>query len=311
MDKKKLENKIYSKLLKDKAILWSFSNVNGYETCPYAQDLTKQLRKLKIKPDNNIYAVTGTLGHDILEKHYMKEDFQDIKTMLPYYNNELIKILASGLKFPSTKIQMDYIANMRLYFQMFKTDPNIVECEKFIGMPLKNLDKKLKDHYFQGWADAILNVNGEISIGDFKSSTKYVGQDLIHKSRQLILYAIAYEHCYKQKVKSVFFDFMKYCKVIKKGANGKETSTIIPRKDLYMYDNYIRVEKAYVFVELTYERKKEVTDWFIELINKKMNDTEFLAGEDTGTKSFYCKTLCGVSKYCKYMGNKIPLPEVE
>lgn len=306
MDIKKINNKIYSKLIKDKARLWSFSKINTYEGCPHEDYLSKVIRLLDLKKPENVYTKSGTLSHDILEKHYMKEDFQDKESMLEQFNKGMLEILAEGFRFMSTKIEMNYLLNMRMYWQMFETDPDIVECEKFVAMPLGRIDRKYKDNYFQGWCDAILIRDGKISIGDFKSSTIFKGADLRSKSKQLILYAIAYEKCYKKPVESIFFDFMQYCNITYKNGKGVTKNVTVKRSEIYKYENIEKIEKGYVFVQLTPEVKEEALNWFLSTLNKRNSDKQFLNGEGKGIKDFYCKNLCGCKNYCKYMGNQEP-----
>ncbi|MGL5984947.1 MAG: hypothetical protein ACRCZ1_06775, partial [Cetobacterium sp.] len=77
-------------------------------------------------------------------------------------------------------------------------------------------------------------------------------------------------------------------------------------RELYTVTNIIRTDKAYVFVELTEELKKETVDWFIQMIHSINNDTTYLKGKDCGNNSFFCKSLCSYSSQCKhvYFGNK-------
>lgn len=288
MDDKKKNNPIYSKLRNDKAKLWSFSRCSGYRDCPYSYHLAKTRYEEGI---DNVYSLTGTLSHDLLEKNYTEEKLTR-EYMLQEFNNGMLKILSNGYRFMTQKTEESYLINMRHYFSTFEEDENIKECEKFVAMPLWIYDSSLQDEYFQGWCDAILyNDDGTVSIGDFKTSTIYVGKDLVKKSKQLILYSIAYEHLYGVKVKSVFFDFLKYADVEVKGKRK-----IVERKDLpYLDYNQDTVKKAYKFVELTDDIKKEALDWLIETINKIKVDKEFKKGEDC---SFSCKFICSYRHIC-------------
>lgn len=297
MDIKKLNHPIYSKLRCDKAKLWSFSVVSSYENCPHEHYLS---RVLKIKGQDNIYTQSGTLSHDILENHYIEGT--DKEKMYRDFNMGMLKIMTDGYKFGSEKIERGYMDNMRLYFQMFKTDPNIKECETFVAMPLWIHDSTLVDNYFQGWIDAVLvDGNGDIHLGDFKSSTIFKGKDLLKKSKQLILYAIAYEYLYKKPVKSIFFDFLKYMEVKYIDPKGKEKVKIIERRELPFVENIVDTDKAYVFVELTDEIKQEVLQWFLDGVHKINNDETYEKGVDCGNNSYFCKMLCGQYNSCKYV----------
>lgn len=296
MDIKKLNHPIYSKLRNDKAKLWSFSVADGYRNCPHEYYLK---RVLKIEGKDNIYLQSGTLSHDILETHYLEKTLRE--EMLRQFNIGMMNIDLNGYKFSSKAIEKGYLDNMRLYFSSFKTDENIMECETFVSMPLCIFDSKLVDNYMQGWVDAVLCKDGEISLGDFKSSTIFKGKNLLKKSKQLILYAIAYEYLYKKPVKNIFFDFLKYVEVTYINEKGKESKKIIERRELYTIDNIVKTDKAYVFVELNDELKKETIDWFIETIHLINNDTVYKKGEECGNNSYFCKFLCSYSNSCKHV----------
>ena len=137
------------------------------------------------------------------------------------------------------------------------------------------------------------NDDGTVSIGDFKSSTIYVGKDLIKKSKQLILYAIAYEYTYGVKVKNIFFDFLKYTNV-EVNVNGKWKEKTIERKELPFIE-YRNPKKAYKFVELSEDIKQEALDWLIETIKTIKEDNEFDKGKDC---SFSCKFICSYRHIC-------------
>lgn len=298
MDKKKLEHKIYSKLRNDKARLWSFSECSSYRNCPHEYYLQ---RRLKLKGKKNIYTESGVLSHGLLEDFY--DGLIDRSEMSKKFSDGMLEIFTNGYRFKTPTIESRYMQNMRLYFDAFQGDPNIKKCEEFVSMPLWIYDKNLIDNYFQGWADAILEKDGEISIGDFKSSTRYMGKNLIEKSKQLILYAISYEYLYKKKVKSVFFDFLKYCQVTYTTPKGKESTKIVERRELFTVQNIIKVEKAYVFVDLTDEIKKEVLDWFLDTIRNIEKDEIFEKGVGKGNGDNYCDTLCGFKDQCiHYIG---------
>lgn len=288
MDKKKEEHPIYKKLKDERAKLWSFSRCNGYNDCPYSYYLSKTRYKESIA---NVYSLTGTLSHDLLERNYTEEKLTN-DYMLQTFNNGMLNILSNGYRFMSSKVESSYLANMRHYFATFEEDDKIKECEVFVALPLWIYDKELQDEYFQGWCDAILyNDDGTVSIGDFKTSTIFRGKDLIKKSKQLILYAIAYEYLYKVKVKSIFFDFLKYADV--KVNNRYKT---VERKELAFieYDKE-SIKKTYKFVELDDEIKKEAIDWLIATIHKIKEDTTFDKGENC---SFSCQWICSYRHIC-------------
>lgn len=291
MDIKKLNNPIYKKLRNEKAKLWSFSRCNGYNDCPYSYYLSKTRRE---DGEDNVYNLSGTLAHDLMERNYTEERI-DGDEMLRIFNNGMLDILANGYRFMSNKIEVSYLNNMRHYFKTFESDDRIKECETFVALPLWIYDSSLKDQFFQGWCDAILyNDDGTVSIGDFKTSTIFTGKNLIEKSKQLILYAIAYEYLYKKKVKSIFFDFMKYADV---EVNGVKRT--IQRQDLAFLDcDKGSIKKTYKFVELNDDIKKEAINWLIDTVKTIQNDTTFDKGTDCGKENFGCKFICSYRNIC-------------
>lgn len=289
MDKKKKEHPIYKKLKDEKATLWSFSRCSGYNDCPYSYYLSK------IHYDNsmdNVYSLTGTLTHDLLEKNYTEEKLTN-EYMLSVFNNGMLEILSNGYRFMSSKAEESYLINMRHYFTTFKEDKKIKECEVFVALPLWIYDQELKDEYFQGWCDAILyNDDGTVSIGDFKTSTIFRGKDLIKKSKQLILYAIAYEYLYKVKVKNIFFDFLKYADV--KSSKGKYKT--VERKELaFMEYDKESLKNTYKFVELSDDIKEEAINWLVTTIHNIKNDTTFNKGDNC---KFSCQYICSYRHLC-------------
>lgn len=295
MDEKKLNHKVYKKLKTEKARLWSFSEVSSYVDCPHSYYLA---RILKVDRRDNIYSKAGTLCHDIIESVYENNDTDNL---VDKFKNGMIDIYTQGYNFMSRKIQEGYIKNISLYFENFVPDWNIKECEIYVAMPLWIYDGELIDNYFNGWIDAVIyNDDGTISIGDFKTSTIYEGEELMKKSKQLILYAIAYEFMYHKKIKSIFFDFLKYGKV--KDNKGKER--IMERKEIETNNKFSYVDKAYVFVELNDNIKREAIKWFVDNIKNIKDDNTFNKSDDKGQKNFFCKKICGVSMSCPYILTK-------
>ncbi|MGL5962638.1 MAG: PD-(D/E)XK nuclease family protein [Cetobacterium sp.] len=294
MDKKKLEHQVYSKLRKEKTRLISFSEVTEFETCPHARYLHRIIR---VDGKNNIYAVAGSLCHDLLERHYTEGLTKE--EMIYGFENGMVEIFKEGYSFMTDKVGTSWLNNMRMYFQGFESDPSIKSCEDFVSLPLWIFDTELEDVYAQGWVDAVIeNADGSVSLGDFKSSTIFRGNDLRSKSKQLVLYSVMYEHMYKRKVKSIFFDFLKYAEIEYRDVKGKVKKKIVERQELFLYD-IISSKKAYVYIELDDVIKKDTLDWFLGLIHGMKNETEWKKG--CGCTDFYSKYLCSYKESCSYV----------
>jgi RecB family exonuclease len=298
MDIKKLENFYYKKLREEKAELLSFSSCNEFNDCSFLWKLGKIE---KMKGGDNIYTKGGSLTHEMVEDFYdsklKKED------LLNTFDEGMGCVFLEGYGFATDKIRDGWMSNMRKYFENFEKNDKVIGCEIFCSFPFSILDKKLVDLYFQGWIDCVLeDENGDIHIGDFKSSTRFSEEDIRKsKGKQLVLYAIAYEYMYGKKPKTIFFDFMKYAKIW-----DGDKSRIVERRDVDSYI-YERMEHAYVFVELTDEIIQETKDWLLQTyynMQIAIEKDDFPLGADKkGGTSFFCNTLCGMKKY-KLCGNK-------
>ncbi|MGL5647022.1 MAG: PD-(D/E)XK nuclease family protein [Clostridium sp.] len=300
MDIKKLENFYYKKLREEKAQLLSFSSCNEFRDCPFLWKLGKIDR---LKGGDNIYTKGGSLTHEMVENIYESNDIVDNNKLTKMFDEEMGNIFMEGYGFASEKIREGWMVNMRKYFENFQKNNQVIGCEVFCSFPFATLDKKLVDLYFQGWIDCVLeDENGDIHIGDFKSSTKFSEADIKKsKGKQLVLYAIAYEYMYGKRPKTIFFDFMKYAKLTDEGK-----SRIVERRDVDSY-TYDTMEHAYVFVDLTDEIIDEAKQWLLQtyydMQTAKLNNDFPLGTDKQNGRSFFCNTLCGMKKY-KLCGNK-------
>lgn len=117
-----------------------------------------------------------------------------------------------------------------------------------------------EDHYIQGYADLIRYDEEGQSILDWKTSSLYTGDDLLHHGRQLVIYALAKEQ-QGIKINELAWIFLKYVEVSfmgKKRSNSKNKSEITKiinrRKIAETLERYIRNDLEEVgYDEITIE----------------------------------------------------------
>lgn len=291
MDFTKFQHPVWMKIKKDNGRIFSFSEIDCYNRCQYEHMLSKDKELIKSKLPN-IYSELGGKIHDIVEQSYINNIDND--KSLEKYEEAIFDSFLNGLSFPSASIQTNYLECIKHYIMSMKKDENITDLELLLYFSLTDYDNKLIDCFFGGFADAILkDSNGDISIGDFKSSTEYKGAELINKSKQLILYAIAYEKIYGVEVKYIFFDFLKYAKV-KFNKNEKEVEKVVQRNKIWEVDNIISFDKHYSFVEITQKLKDDTIKWLIDGVHGILNEKDFKKSPD----KFYCTYLCSFRNLC-------------
>ena len=133
-----------------------------------------------------------------------------------------------GIDFPKdfkggTAIRDNWIADMTHFCNNFIKPKGKFTTEEFV------LYKIHDDRYLQGYLDLIRhNADKTISIFDWKTSTNFNAEDLLHHGRQLIFYALAKEQ-EGYIVKNVAWIMLKYVEVIFMGkarTNSKEETLL-------------------------------------------------------------------------------------
>lgn len=195
------------KLFDEGKKVYSISKLNTIDNCEYeAWNTYIQHDKGK----NGIYGILGGKIHDKLEE--IINDKATEKDLLPVLNEELSDLDMLNIDFPrdfkgGTSIKDNWIADMK-HFCMNFIKPN----GKFTTEELV-IYKINEDRYLQGYLDLIRhNKDGSISILDWKTSTDFSKEDLLHHGRQLIFYALAKEQ-EGIRVKSVAWIMLKYVEV--------------------------------------------------------------------------------------------------
>lgn len=199
--------------------IWSWSKINCFHTSPYEYYL-KYIKKAKEDRANSIYVTTGGMAHDILEKYYtnqitygeMVEQFEDGWT---------VAVDIADLKFDrtdedkNTKIKDKYYENLIHFFNNHTILENKPIIEQFVKV-------KIDGNLFQGYIDcAFKDVEDNVHIVDFKTSSIYKGSKAENECGQLVLYAIGLNQqgIPMDKIR-ICWNFLKYVTIQYEQKNG-------------------------------------------------------------------------------------------
>lgn len=217
--------------------VYSISKTNTIENCLYEAFLTYIKHE---RGKNGVYGILGTKIHDKLEQIMNSEATKD--DLLPTLNEELSDLDMLGIDFPKdfkggTSIRDGWVADMEHFCTnftqpkgKFKTEELIIyNLDDFYDEKLAQKEEQKKARYIQGYIDLIReNDDGTISIYDWKTSSQFSENDLIHHGRQLVLYAISKE-AEGFKIKQTAWIMLKYVEVTFMGkarVNSKEETKI-------------------------------------------------------------------------------------
>lgn len=204
--------------------VYSISKCNTIEEC--LQEAYQTYIKHN-KGSNGIYGILGTKLHDKLQE--IIEGTATADELPETLNQELLDLDLIGLEFPkdfkgNDSIRNNWIADMKHFCKTFVPPKGKFKTEELV------LYKLSEDRYVQGYVDLIReNDDGTISIYDWKTSTNFKQDELIHHGRQLVFYALAKE-AEGYTVRDVSWIMLKYCEVKfmgKKRSNSKAKSEIV------------------------------------------------------------------------------------
>lgn len=214
--------------------LWSYSRINTFLTSPFEYAL-KYVDGIKAKEDrrDSIYTSLGNAAHQCMEDYYtgkiqfddMLEQFED--SWLTCYDLALLKFNRSDPE-KNESIAEKYKLNMEGFFKNHTTYP----YKLLIEMPIT---VNVNGNIFIGYIDGLYkDDNGDITIIDFKSSSKYSGQALDDHSQQLKLYALGLHQSTGLPLSKIHgcFNFMKYVNIEYTQANGKCKTRTVERRNL-------------------------------------------------------------------------------
>lgn len=211
--------------------IWSWSKWDSFFNSPYEYYL-KYIAKIPEDRTDCIYATTGTIAHDILEKFYSGE--LTYEEMIESFNDGWVAAYNIGdMKFDrndeerNKKIGNKYYADLKHFFE---------NHQKITYKPLLEQFAKIKvgDNLFQGYIDCCFkDENGIIYIWDWKTSSQYKGEKVKEKSGQLVLYALSLiQNGIPMDKIRIAWNFLKYVTVTTPLKNGTVKERVIERFEL-------------------------------------------------------------------------------
>ncbi|CUX67955.1 PD-(D/E)XK nuclease superfamily protein [Clostridium sp. C105KSO15] len=219
------KNTRLQKLFDEGKNVYSHSKLSTINNCLYSSYLTYVRHE---KGSNNIYALAGGKIHDKLEEIINGVNNESI--LLPTLYEELDDYEMLGISFPKDRngedsIRNGWISNMTHFCNTFKKPKGKFITEEFLILKVD------EEHYLQGYCDLIKIVdekNKIVSVYDWKTSSQFSKDDLIHHGRQLVIYQMALEQL-GYTVKECAWIMLKYCTIQymgKKRSNSKTESLI-------------------------------------------------------------------------------------
>lgn len=212
-------------------ILWSWSRVNCVHNSLYEYYL-KYIKHATPDRDNSIYAVTGGICHDIIEKFYSDEITYE--QMIDEFNDGWMTAFEIGeLKFDRSdsdknqNIANKYYKDLAHFFQNHKKLQYKPKLEQFITV-------KIGEEYYQGYIDCCFkDDDGNYTILDWKSSSIYKGEKALNECGQLVMYAMALHQMGVpyEKIK-IAWNFLKYQCVTVESKKGDKKVREIERSEL-------------------------------------------------------------------------------
>ena len=211
------------KLFDEGKNVYSISKCNTIDNCEYEAFCTY---KKHLKGENGVYGIMGGKVHDKLEEIMNNKATES--ELITSLKSEIADLDLFGIDFPKdrnggTSIRDKWIADMSHFCTNFVKPKGKFSTEQLV------LYKLNENRYVQGYIDLIRhNPDGSISIYDWKTSSQFTKEDLLHHGRQLVFYALAKE-AEGYKVRNVAWIMLKYCEVSfmgKKRANSKEMTKI-------------------------------------------------------------------------------------
>lgn len=212
--------------------LWSFSRYDSWFNNKYEWFL-KYVVKETPKGESSPYGALGTVAHDIIDKWYSNEIKEE--DMADEFENEFVcNIDMLDLKFnrsdeeANKKLKVKYLENLMHFFKHAQKLPYNLVTEKPI------IIKVTDGIVFHGYIDGIYKDENDIyNILDFKTSTRFTGENLKQHSKQLVIYAEGVHQLGvpRDKIK-ISFEFLKYVTVKYQQVKGDWKETIIERREI-------------------------------------------------------------------------------
>lgn len=246
-------------------IKFSYSNVNTFETCPYAWKLTYLDKITKREP--NAFAEFGTFLHEIMEMWFLgKLDIFDVGDY--YKENYHSRVVTPFPPYPKGMAEnyYDYGIEFLDGLDFDKDNYELVSTEEYIDYNINDLKLVVKP-------DIILGdkINGGYILMDYKTANPRkqngkLDQDKIDGYlKQLRLYSFYIEKVKKIKISKLFIWFIR----------GNEK----------LFYNYLDIDG------------NKTNEWFKSVISKIKAEKKFQANP---SNKYFCDNLCGARSICEF-----------
>lgn len=204
---------------------YSISRLNAIDGCLLEAFYTYKCTDERSVRENSIYGIMGNQIHEVLEGIY--NGTATSNDLLPYMKAELEYAELVNVDFPKdfkggTSIRDSWINDMTHFCNNFeKLQGEHFQTEEFVLLKISDT------RYLQGYVDLIQVIDEEkkiIDIYDFKTSSKFKNEDLLHHGRQLVVYKMAKEQ-EGYTVRNTAWIMLKYVKVTFNGYSRKNSKT--------------------------------------------------------------------------------------
>lgn len=212
--------------------IYSISRIDSINNCLYGAYRTYVLGE---RGNGNVYSCAGTITHDTLEA--ITNGLKTEADLLPAIKAELDNLELMGIDFPKDRnggnsIKQGWVDDMTHFAKTYKAPKGKFETEQLFIYKTKG------GNYLQGYIDLTrINKDGSIDIYDYKTSSMYVGEEIMKHGRQLLVYA-AGKIQEGITVKSISWIMLKYAEIRFKGkktAKSKEKidlSKVVERRKI-------------------------------------------------------------------------------
>ncbi len=260
--------------MKNNEIIWSYSRVNCYDTCPRCFDLCYNQKVDKL---DNAFAQWGSLVHKCLELYFRNE--LDLFSLADYYSEHYDEFVTA--KFPYnvySDIEESYYNAGEEYLSNFAG----LDTKKYevIGVE-QEFQVTVGGNSLRGFIDLILKdkTDGSYIIVDHKSASSLQGKKLKKYLIQLYLYSEYVHKEFGRYPKTLVFNLFRTGKLIREPF------------DKSAFDNAV--------------------NWFSESVNRAINDKEFTdrisltyseKGKDIAgfsTNDYFCNNICSARASCQ------------
>ena len=304
--------------------VYSISRLNSYNDCQYGYYRSYILRD---RGENNVYASLGGKIHDSLED--VCNGIKTVEEMAIKFDDDF-DVDTMFMNFPSEKIKDSWYADMKHFVSSFKP----LQYDKIITE--KGFVTNIDGVWMQGFIDVLAYNEDEVIILDWKTSSSFSKDKLLHAGRQLVLYKLAVEQMLNKKVDKLAWFMLKYVNVCydgkikqcnrskwvdgisgliktqlkKLGYNNYEDMIVIATENNNLNNmpqevrDRFNIEPSIIWYDVTDELIQETINYITDTISEiEGKDVENVRAWECKNiykdKGFFCKNLCSHSKNCK------------